>query len=184
MIKTADRVIGMLPYEMQDPNNSINLKKILGIYGDIVDLGDEFTQHYRDVLDIYGAVGQEIDFIGAMYDVFRISGEQDEPYRERIITTIVKRKTPTTIVELQQAVDSIVTVGKLYVMENHNDRACNVYLTGTADEDSIRRSISLIRNFLPAGVYALIPIVSFATWQNVKDQFDYWSSLKKDDIIW
>lgn len=184
MSNTYVKLYDMLPSELVPDGNAENIKTILKVYATYCDSGDLLSRDYAEMLDIYSAVGGEIDFIGAMFSVFRNIEEQDNDYRNRIIKTIQNRKTPTTLPEIQQAVDSIVDSGRLYILENHNNKPCNVYLTGTADSESINRALNIVHSFLPAGVYAIIPVVSFDTWQNIKDQFPKWESLGLDGYIW
>lgn len=179
-----ERVIGMLPSELKQDGRATMFKHIIGIYSSYADGGDILNNAYGSVLDIFGAVSEEIDFIGAMYGIFRNENETDEMLRERITNTVINRKTPTTIPELQQAMDAIVSSGKLYILENHQGKPCNVYITGTSDEESINRALSLIRQFLPAGVRSIIPVASFEKWQNIKDQFTSWNSLGEEGYIW
>lgn len=181
---TYEQLLKLLPYEMQSDENSTDFKKILYIYSKLTNSGDELNRKYGEVLDIYGANGYEIDFIGNMYGTFRFEEESDDLYRDRIISTLISRKTPTTLPELQQAIDSIVRTGKLYVLENYDGRVCNVYLTGDSDEESINRAYKLVNQFLPAGVYAVIPVVLFNRWQDVKDKFSTWGSLEEEGYIW
>lgn len=183
-VKTYDKLYEMLPNELKPDECATNIKAVLKIYASYCDSGDKLTNEYRELLDIYTAVGNEIDFIGAMFSVFRDIEEVDSDYKNRIVSTIQNRKTPTTIPEIQQAINSIVESGHLYVLENHNGKPCNIYLTGTADSESINRALNLIDSFLPAGVYSIVPIVSFETWQNIKDQFPTWDSLGLEGYIW
>lgn len=181
---TYERLYDMLPNELKPDDCATNIKTVLRLYASYCDSGDKLTSEYRELLDIYTANGSEIDFIGAMFGVFREIDEQDTPYRNRIIKTIQNRKTPTTIPEIQQAINAVVETGQLYVLENHNGKPCNIYLTGTADSDSINRALNIIDSFLPAGVYSIVPIVSFERWQNIKDQFPTWESLGLEGYIW
>lgn len=183
-VNTYDKLYEMLPNELKPEECATNIKTVLKLYASYCDSGDKLTYEYRELLDIYTAIGNEIDFIGVMFSVFRDIGEEDTPYKNRIIKTIQNRKTPTTIPEIQQAINSVVETGQLYVLENHNGKPCNVYLTGTADSDSINRALILIDSFLPAGVYSIVPIISFEAWQNIKDQFPTWDSLGLEGYIW
>ena len=179
-----ERLFSMLPTELKPSDKATMFKTILGVYASYADTGDTLNASYGNVLDIFSAVAGEIDFIGAMYGIFRYDGELDSPFKERIINTVINRKTPTTIPELQQAMDAVVDSGKLYILENHQGKPCNVYLTGTSNEQSINRALTLVRQFLPAGVRSIIPIVSFEKWQNIKDQFTSWDSLGEEGYIW
>lgn len=181
---TYEKLYDMLPNELKPDDCATNIKTVLRLYASYCDSGDRLTAEYRELLDIYTATGSEIDFIGAMFGVFREIDEQDTPYRNRIIKTIQNRKTPTTIPEIQQAINAVVETGKLYVLENHNGKPCNIYLTGTADSDSINKALNIIDSLLPAGVYSIVPIVSFERWQNIKDQFPTWESLGLEGYIW
>ena len=174
----------MLPTELQGADKAPMFKELLGIYAEYADAGDALSNSYGGVLDIYGANGSEIDFIGSMYGVFRYASEEDEIFRNRIVSTVIERKTGTTLPELQEAIDSVVETGKLYILENHDGLPCNVYLTGTADETSVDRALSLIRKFLPAGVRSIVPVASFEAWQNISDQFTSWGSLGDEGFIW
>ena len=179
-----DEILSLLPYEIQREGNGENIKKILKVYSDILSVNDNESVKYGNMLDIYSAVGTGLDFIGNMYSVFRETGEKDDIYRDRIINTIINRKTPTTIPELQQAIDSIVVNGRIFIRENHSDRPASVYLTGTAGEEGVSRSLGLVRQFLPAGVGLYVPVVSFETWQQINDQFTSWESLSDEGYIW
>lgn len=174
----------MVPTELRGEDMATNFKMFLGVYASYADVGDNLSREYGTMLDIYGATGEQIDFIGAMYGLFRLDFERDSDFRNRITATVIERKVPSTLPELQQAINAITSTGALYLMENHGDKPCNVYLTGTADEDSINRSLLLIRRFLPAGVKSIIPVVSFERWQNIKDQFSSWDSLGEEGYIW
>ncbi|MGL5716976.1 MAG: hypothetical protein ACRCX2_28430 [Paraclostridium sp.] len=185
MVKNYDRLFEMLPEEMKPDDNATSFKEILAIYCKHADGGDALNECYGNLLDVRNAQDEELDLVGAMFGIFRdIKGEGDEYFRYRIIRTTVARKIPTTIPELQQAIDSTVTSGKLYVFENHDNLPCNVYLTGTADEDSIRRSVDAITSFLPAGVRIVIAVVQFSTWQNIKDQYISYQSMVDLGVIW
>lgn len=179
-----EKLVGLLPQKMIDDGYAENFKKVLKVYSDIASINDNENVGYGKILDIYEAVGNGIDFIGNMYAVFRVEGEPDLIYRERIINTVIARRTPTTIPELQQAIDSIVENGKLHIYENHRGDSASVYITGSANEDDVRRSFSLIKEFLPAGVGLTVPVVTFAKWQSIKDQFRTWESLKDEGYIW
>lgn len=179
-----ENLLNLLPSRLKEDGNAENLKKIIKVYSDITSNNDESNLRYGNLLDIYGAVGGEIDFIGNMYYVFRTVGEADSIYRDRIVSTIIARRTPTTIPEIQNAIDSVVSSGHLSVLENYNNSPASVYLTGTADEESILRSLDLAKRFLPAGVSLYVPIVSLNTWQSVKDQFTAWQSLEDENYIW
>lgn len=179
-----EKLVGLLPQKMLEDGYAENFKKVLKIYADITSINDNENIKYGRILDIYGAEGAGIDFIGNMYYVFRIEGESDLIYRERIINTVIARRTPTTIPELQQAIDSIVENGKLHIYENHRGDSASVYITGSANEDDVRRSFSLIKEFLPAGVGLTVPVVTFLKWQNIKDQFRTWNSLQEEGYIW
>ncbi len=61
---------------------------------------------------------------------------------------------------------------------------CCVYMAGTAKEAEIKTAMEIVKKLLPAGVYVLIPVVSFDTWQNIYDQFDRWDSLSEQNYIW
>ncbi|MGL5711507.1 MAG: hypothetical protein ACRCX2_00690 [Paraclostridium sp.] len=181
---TYEKLFELLPSALKEEGVATNFKKILEVYAETTSYNDEESIRYGNMLDIYGAKNGEIDFIGNMYSVFRNTGETDYDYRERIISTIISRRTPVTLPEIQQAVDSVVDNGKLYVLENHQGKPANIFITGTANEDSIRRTLSLTKEFLPAGVGLFVPIVSFPTWQSIRDQFTTWQSLKDRDFIW
>lgn len=184
MADNIKRLDSMLPTELKGDDRAPMFKAMIALYAQYADEGDYLSERYRMVLDIYSAVGSEIDFIGAMYGVFRDPEELDEPFKNRIVATIIERKTSSTLPELQEAIDSVTESGKLYILENYGNRPCNIYLTGTADEVSIKRSVELIKKFLPAGVMSIIPVASFDKWQNVKDQFTTWSSLGDEGFIW
>ena len=177
-------VFNLLPSELKPEDNAKNIKKLLNIYGNVCDVGDNLNIKYSEIIDIYKATDTELDMLGGMFAVYRITGEEDEAYRDRIIREIINRKTPTTLPEIQQAIDSIVEGGKLDIKENYNNRVCNVYLTGTANYKSIVKALNLSKAFLPAGVYVIVPVVSFKIWQSIKDQFDTWQSLMDRDYIW
>lgn len=223
-----EEILSLLPSELLVEGNANNIKKVLSIYSTITGVGDELNEDYGAILDIYGATGQQLDFIGAMFAVFRYDLEADETYRTRILADIIKKRTPTTLPDIQGAVDSIVNSGKLYVMENYrvtNSKdvpntkikgaigvedgdfgywdtnstdeengfssrdyiygiPCNIYLTGTADEQSITTTIEVLKNILPAGVFILVPVASFDTWQNIYNQFSLWQSLLDEGYIW
>lgn len=183
-ISTYEKVFDMLPTELKEDGCATNIKAVLRLYASYCDSGDKLNVEYRELLDIYTAVGSEIDFIGVMFGVFREIAEEDGPYRNRIVKTIQNRKTPTTLPEIQQAINSVVESGNLYVLENHNGKPCNIYLTGTADSESINRALNIIGSFLPAGVYSIVPVVSFETWKNIKDQFPTWGSLGLEGYMW
>jgi hypothetical protein len=212
----------MLPSELKIDGNATNFKTLLEVYSVYADSNDKLSNAYGTVLDVMGAEGEALDFIGAMFGMFRITGipsriessspeadiivernenyedtsfaitrlidafvdEADVDFRIRILRTLTARKIPTTIPELQQAIDSVVTGGKLHVYENHMGGACNVYLTGTADEDSIKNAVESIKAFLPAGVMIVIAVVSFEIWLSVREQYDTWNSLLELDLIW
>lgn len=184
IVKNYDRIFEMLPSEMKGDEFATNFKEIFKIYCGHADTGDILSYDYGNLLDIRGVSNEALDLIGAMYGIFRETAESDEVFRYRIMRTITARKVPTTIPQLQQAVDSIVTDGKLYVLENHDNLPCNVYLTGTADEDSIRRAVDAITAFVPAGVRIVIAVVQFSTWQNIKDQYISWQSMADLGVIW
>ncbi|MGL5803125.1 MAG: hypothetical protein ACRCX7_11125 [Cetobacterium sp.] len=184
MIKSYERVFDMLPEELKQEDMATDFKFILKVYASYCESGDSLSYKYGELLDIYGATGGEIDFIGAMYLVFREDLESDEAFRNRIVSTLINRKTPTTLPEMQQAIESVISSGRLYVLENHDNKPCNIYLTGTADSESINRALALIKEFLPAGILFLVPVVSFEKWQNIKDQFPSWESLGLDGYIW
>lgn len=181
---TYDEIFELLPNVLKEEGVATNFKKVLEVYAQTTSYNDRDSVRYGNVLDIYSASNGEIDFIGNMYYVFRIIGETDYDYRERIISTIISRRAPVTLPEIQQAVDSVVDNGKLYILENHQGKPANIFITGTANEDSIRRTLSLTKEFLPAGVGLFVPVVSFNKWQSIKDQFTTWQSLKDRDFIW
>lgn len=184
MVENYTRLFSMLPTEMKPDDKSVNFKTILGVYSEFADYVDEKNETYGNTLDIYEATGQRVDFIGALYAVFRNTNESDNDYRERIISTVIERKVPTSLPRLQEAVDSIVSSGRVYILENHQGKPCSVYLTGTADSDSTNKALKLVKRFLPAGVGLIVPVVAFDTWQNVKDQFPSWDSIGQDGYIW
>ncbi|MGL5713864.1 MAG: hypothetical protein ACRCX2_12650 [Paraclostridium sp.] len=184
MVNSYERVYSMLPEELKKDGMANDFKLILKIYASYCDSGDVLNSRYGELLDIYGATNGEIDFIGSMFLVFRENYESDEDFRNRIIATLINRKTPTTLPEMQEAIQSVVESGDLHILENHNDKPCNIYLTGTADSESINRALEVIKKFLPAGIMFLVPVVSFEKWQNIKDQFPTWESLGLDGYIW
>lgn len=183
-MENYNRLFEMLPNEMKPDDRSNMFKDFLKIYGEYADSGDTLNRCYGGLLDVYGAHKEELDFIGAMFTVFRLDFETDDSFKNRIVSTVIERKVPTTIPELQQAIDAIVTNGRLYILENHNGMPCSVYITGTADEESVNRAISLVKRFLPAGIKLIIPVVSFDIWQNIRDQFVSWESLGETGYIW
>ena len=48
----------------------------------------------------------------------------------------------------------------------------------------VEKALKISKSFLPAGVYVIVPVVSFKIWQSIKDQFDTWQSLMDRDYIW
>lgn len=184
MIATNLRALDDLPQELKPEDRAGNLKKIIKIYGKTCDENDVLSKDYGELLDIETAKGQEIDLIGAMLTIFRNDHEEDEDFKTRILATIINRKTPTTIPEIQQAIESVIGEGKLYVFENHTGKPANIYITGTANSDEVDKAFALIRGLLPAGIRLVIPVVSFETWGHVRDQFPTWESIGQDGYIW
>lgn len=181
---TYDYVSTLLPSELGIDGNASNLKEVLKIYSIVGDIGSTKTEEYGDLLDILGAEGITLDYIGNMFAVNRLDLESDDDYRNRIIGTNIERKTPVSIPEMQQAINSVVLDGALTILENHQNKAANIYLTGTSSEEDIRRALSVISVFLPAGVRLIVPVVSFSTWNNIKTQFTSWQSLTDEEYIW
>lgn len=184
MVDNFKIIFDMLPAELQPEENATNIKKLLVVYSKYCDDNDELTINYSELLDIYKATDRGLDFIGYMFATFREQEESDDDYRDRIIKTLINRKTPTTIPEIQQAIDAITRSGNVDVKENWNGKPANIYLTGTAKYEDIKNALNISKSFLPAGVYVIVPVVSFKIWQSIKDQFDTWQSLMDRDYIW
>jgi len=184
MIDSSEFIKNLLPYELLRDGNSVNFKKLLAVYGGFSDSGYAEEESYGNILDIIETSGSSLDNLGNMFYVSRNIGESDDLYRDRILNTNIERKTPVSIPEIQEAIDSIVTEGKLSILENYNGRNANVYITGTANESSIIRAISAIGKFMPTGVALIIPVVSFSSWESVSNQFSTWESIQADEYIW
>ncbi len=184
MISTYEFLESLLPYELAREGNAIKFKKIIGAYSELSDEGMDKEITYGDLLDVMTVKGTLLDGLGNMFLVTRLPDEDDEDYRNRILNSTIERKIPVTVPEIQKAVDAVVTSGRLIVRENHGNRHANIFLTGTADEASIKRALVSIQKFLPTGVSLIVPIVSFDTWQNIKDQFSSWQTLKDSNYIW
>ena len=181
---TYDYVSSLLPSELAIEGNASKIKEVLKIYSVVGDIGSTKSEDYGNLLDIIGAEGVTLDYIGNMFAVNRLDFEIDEDYRNRIIGTNIERKTPVTLPEIQQAINSVVVNGTLTILENHQNKPSNIYLTGTSDEDDISRALAVVSTFLPAGVGLIVPVVSFPIWDSIKTQFTSWQSLTDEEYIW
>lgn len=179
-----DGLINLLPEIMKEEDNSKNFKNILKAYAEACKFIDDKTSLHGEFLHLYSCTGQDLNNLGYLYSVLRERGESDEDFRTRIIDTISKRKTAVSLPEIQQTIDSIVDSGKLWILPNYDDNPCNVYITGTANELDIKRASKVAYSLLGAGIGVTIPVYSFNTWQNIKDQFSTWGSLGQQDYIW
>jgi len=179
-----DELVKLLPKIMQEEGNSINIKNILKIYDEATaDVVEEITD-YGNMLDIATRTGDGLDYIGILYAVPRIGSESDDVYRDRIIETVIRRKTPVTLFDIQEAIDAITEVGTLHIKNNFNGRVANVYLTGSAPEKYITLSVNLVKTMIGAGISILVPVSSLPTWEDVFDQFNTWGSLSESEYIW
>lgn len=174
----------MLPSSMRDNENSTNIKIALQVYADVKNDMDKKIYDINRLLDIEYQTGYGLDFIGGMYVVYRLQAEDDYSYRNRILETIVKRKAPTTINVIQEAIDSITGGGTLIIRNNHNGRPCNVYLTGSAKEEYITTAIGIVKNMIGAGILVLVPMSSLGIWGDLANQFSSWDSINNPDNIW
>ena len=182
--ETYKRVVDMLPYEIKKDGSGENIKKIFKVYAKYTDKNDELTENYGNLLDIYSLKGYSLELIGGVFLVFRDTGEDDDSYRDRIIKSIIKRKTPTTVPAIQEVVDSVVTDGTLDVRENHRGLSGNIYLTGRAAPQSIKRAVNLSESFLPAGVRMVYPIVAREIWGDLLVNFKTWNDINDNSFIW
>jgi len=181
---TYDEMINLLPELLKEEGNATNFKKIIEAYANLCEYVDKKISDSNRLLDVYYCTGEMLDNLGLMFYVVRLDGEDDEDFRTRILEAINKRNTPTTLPEIQEAVDSIVSSGKLYVLPNYNNEPCNIYVTGTADDLDISRAMQIIPNLVAAGIETIVPIYSFGSWENVKNQFSTWESLSQENYIW
>ncbi|MGL5050167.1 MAG: hypothetical protein ACRC6E_05965, partial [Fusobacteriaceae bacterium] len=116
---TYEEILQILPSELQTEGNATNMKALLKMYASIAGEGDKLNEDYGKLLDLYYANGVSLDFIGSMFLVFRTEKESDSLYRTRILKEISMRKTPTSLIGIQEAIDAIVGGRGIDVMENY-----------------------------------------------------------------
>lgn len=145
-------LLNLLPHLLQEDYNALTFKEVLRVYSDVAADIDANNVMYGDVLDIYKAMGRGLDFIGNMYAVYRKEGETDEDYRDRIMTTVASRRTPSTLPAIQETANAVLDSGYLSLWEHYEGRPANVYITGQTDDVSLARATESIKQYLPAGV--------------------------------
>lgn len=145
-------LVQIMPHLLQEEGNAQTFKEVVRVYSEVLADIDATNVMYGDVLDIYKAYGRGLDFIGNMYAVVRREAESDSDYRDRIMATVMARRTPSTLPAIQEAANASLESGYLSIWEHYDGAPANVYVTGQTDDESLARAVESIRQYLPAGV--------------------------------
>lgn len=179
-----EKLISMLPHKIQEDGNGTNIKKILNIVADYLEVDRNNNIQYSNLISVNDISGVELDLYADMFFVYREPNENDEDFRKRIIKTVILRKTGNTIPAIQGVIDQFVTEGYIYVHENHLGQPSNIYLNGQTTTDTFEFVFDLVKDLVPAGVKLFVPVLMLGTWQTMKDTADFWSDVNTDRYIW
>lgn len=179
-----EKVISMLPHKLKEPENAINLKKMLKVFSKFLEEDQQKSYKYNMLLSINDLSGSELDVLADMYYVYRLPNESDEDFRIRIVQQLLIKKSRNSIPSIQNIINRLLSSGRVFIHENHSGGPANVYLGGNATNKEMNLIYDTIAGIIPAGVRIIFPIFRLDTWQVVKDSADTWGEIKDSKFIW
>lgn len=189
----------LLPSVMMPDKNSLNFKKILASYANMVGNMNHDMNSYSNIYDTTNAKGVFVDIFGGIYNMYRKRGESDEDFKFRIRIQSLKRLIPNSIIATQQAIDSLVpprfdSRGKMTYGFSLKDNTvldstgakehASSALVGHGSEKEVKTITTLLHEVLPVGVQVTKQIVTLETWEIVKDRFATWQDVLDSDYKW
>lgn len=181
-----DRMIDMLPHRIKEDGNGENIKKIIEILARHIEADRNSNVSYSNLISISDISGVELDLYADMFYVYREPNENDDVFRNRIIKTVILRKTGNTVPAIQNVIDTFTTFGGIHIKENHLGRPGNIYLVGDTKTEIFEFVFDLVKDLVPAGVRLFVPIFIIGTWQELQDTADnhLWEDVNDDIYIW
>lgn len=179
-----EKLISMLPHKIQEDGNGTNIKKILNIVADYLEVDRNNNIQYSNLISINDISGVELDLYADMFFIYRELNENDEDFRKRIVKTVILRKTGNTIPAIQAVINQFVTEGSINVNENHLGQPANIYLNGKTTTKIFEFVFDLVKDLVPAGVKLFVPVFMLGTWQDMKNTANLWSDVNTDRYIW
>lgn len=181
-----EKLISMLPHKIQEEGNGTNIKKLLNILADYLEVDRNNNIQYGNLISVNDISGVELDLYADMFFIYREPNENDEDFRKRIIKTIILRKTGNTVPAIQGVVNQFVTTGSIEVKENHLGKPGNIYLIGDTKTDTFEFVFELVKDLVPAGVRLFVPLFMVGTWQDLQDvaKNHLWEDVNEDIYIW
>lgn len=181
-----EKIVSMLPHKLKEPENAINLKKMLKVFSKFLEEDQQKSYKYNMLLSINDLSGSELDVLANMYYVDRLPNESDEDFRIRITQNLIIRKSGTSIQEIQNVINYISGDSNVIIRENHMGKSANVYLTGATATTTYINIFNTIRQLLSAGVRLLVPILMMDTWQDLMNtaENNIWNDISNDIYIW
>lgn len=183
-IEFRQKVSELLPHKLKEPDNATNLKKLLNIYSDFIEVDRDSNISYGNLISIKDIDGASLDLYGDMFGCYREPNENDEDFRVRIRLALVLRKTGNTIPEIQSVITQFVPNGNVIIRENHLDRPASCYLTGNTTTDIFEYIFGFVRDLLPAGVKLFVPVALLGTWRDLMNASQTWGNVNTDRYIW
>lgn len=179
-----EKLISMLPHKIKEDGNGTNIKKLLSIFADYLEADRNNNIQYSNLISVNDISGVELDLYADMFFIYRDIGESDEDFRQRIIKTVILRKTGNTVPAIQAVINQFVTDGYINVNENHLGKPANIYLNGKTTTKVFEFVFDLVKDLVPAGVKLFVPVFMLGTWQEMKDTAELWSDVNTDRYIW
>lgn len=191
-MKTSEALIKFLPPIYTDEEKGINVKKFLTSAGGVSDTVDENYVIYGNITDVENNTGVHLDASGILNNVFRLEGEEDEAYRNRILRTRRKKSLGCSLPEIQAQVDE--TLGRVTrIVENMEGRfpisseAIIGHIpddgTGQLSFDELFLIIQILKDRKAGGVAIRIVITDvIETWGDVYEIFPTWGDLL--EYVW